>query len=187
MKQIVVRKDAERQLQLALAKVESMSVSDELTGLLNRRGFLTMGEQQLKYLRRQTSNHFLIFVDLDGLKAINDNYGHRAGDLAIVAAARVLRSSVREVDLLGRLGGDEFVALISQTEPPAFAIIKKRINELCQKENQKLAKPWKVSMTIGYYVPARDSSESLDTIIELADKDLYNEKARRKTKNDGTQ
>lgn len=187
MKQIVVRKDAERQLQMALEKVESMSASDEMTGLMNRRGFLTLGEQQLKYLRRQTSNHFLIFVDLDNLKIINDTWGHRAGDAAIIAAARVLRSAIREVDLLARLGGDEFVALISQTEPPAFEIIKQRINKLCAKENLKLAKPWQLAMTLGYYAPTRDSTESLDSIIEKADQNLYSEKARKKAQDSQAQ
>jgi PAS domain S-box-containing protein len=101
---ITERKRMERAMQ-------TMSLTDELTGLYNRRGFMTLAEQQLKVAKRERVSVVLLFIDVDGMKAANDHLGHQEGDALLIAAARVLRKSFREADLVGRLGGDEFAVL----------------------------------------------------------------------------
>ena len=91
-----------------------MAVRDELTGLTNRRGFLTLADQQLKLALREKLPLLLVFIDMDGLKAINDKLGHAVGDRALVDLGDVIRETFRESDVIGRLGGDEFVALVRE-------------------------------------------------------------------------
>lgn len=94
-----------------LEQIKSLSLSDELTGLSNRRAFLAMADQRLQLLERSRSVCLLIFADVDGLKETNDSMGHEAGDRLLVDAALVLRAAFRHTDLVARLGGDEFVVL----------------------------------------------------------------------------
>jgi two-component system, cell cycle response regulator len=100
-----------RERRRLLEQISSLSLTDELTGLNNRRAFLAMADQRLQLLERGRSLCLLIFADVDGLKQTNDTIGHEAGDRLIIDAARVLRSAFRHTDLVARLGGDEFVVL----------------------------------------------------------------------------
>jgi two-component system cell cycle response regulator len=95
-----------------LQAMENLSLTDELTGLHNRRGFLMLAEQQLKLARRQGRKLALLFIDVDGLKRVNDTQGHPAGDQLLKATAEVLRKTFRESDVLARLGGDEYCVLV---------------------------------------------------------------------------
>ena len=99
-----------------LDEIRSLSLSDELTGLRNRRGFFTLAEQRLQLLERRGSLCVLVFADVDGLKAANDTLGHEAGDRLLVDAARVLNATFRRTDLVARLGGDEFVVLVDEAD-----------------------------------------------------------------------
>ncbi|HEY0971402.1 MAG TPA: two-component regulator propeller domain-containing protein [Gemmatimonadales bacterium] len=92
--------------------LRTMSLRDDLTGLYNRRGLLTLAEQQVRVASRDRRGFVLLFADLDGLKGINDTHGHAAGDRAITDAAALLRETFREADIIARLGGDEFVVLL---------------------------------------------------------------------------
>ena len=110
----------ERALSYAIARQQasactccSLSLMDELTGLHNRRGFVSLAEQRLKLTSRQGVRSTLIFIDVDNLKYINDNFGHREGDGALQQIAGLLRECFRESDIIGRLGGDEFCVLLS--------------------------------------------------------------------------
>ena len=102
---ISARKRAEEDLRALL-------LVDELTGLPNRRAFITLSEQALKLAMRMERDVLMIFIDVDRLKDINDTWGHLVGDRALIDTARVLRESFREADIVARLGGDEFVALM---------------------------------------------------------------------------
>lgn len=99
-----------------LAHLERLSITDELTGLLNRRGFEDRLRQELASAHRSAEGGILIFIDLDGFKAINDTLGHEAGDEVLRQMATLLRANVRESDCLGRLGGDEFVVLMPHSQ-----------------------------------------------------------------------
>ena len=94
-----------------LQEISALSLTDDLTGLHNRRAFMTMADQRLQLLERGGSLCLLIFADVDGLKAANDNIGHEAGDRLLVDAARALQAAFRRTDLVARIGGDEFVVL----------------------------------------------------------------------------
>jgi diguanylate cyclase (GGDEF)-like protein len=98
-----------------IAELEGMALFDELTGILNRRGFLNDIDRALAEARRHGSTGVLIYVDLDGFKAINDSLGHPAGDEVLRHSARILRDNVRTTDSVGRLGGDEFGVLLTRT------------------------------------------------------------------------
>src|SRR5579885_3216035 len=92
-------------------ELRSLALTDDLTGLYNRRAFLTLASQQMKLSRRKGKSLLLFFADVDGLKRINDEFGHQAGDLAIARTAEALERSFRKSDIVARIGGDEFVAL----------------------------------------------------------------------------
>lgn len=107
---------AERQLadlRQRIASLEKLAVTDELTGLLNRRGFETELDRALALARRHGVTGMLIYIDLDSFKMINDSYGHGAGDEVLCQVAALLRNSVRTTDVVGRLGGDEFAVLMT--------------------------------------------------------------------------
>ncbi|HNY17742.1 MAG TPA: GGDEF domain-containing protein [Treponemataceae bacterium] len=174
--EVAVREETELKLKEALAMVEELSLADELTGLRNRRGFFALAEQQIKYLRRQSSGFFVLYADLDGLKAINDKWGHNDGDLAIRAAGEVLQLALRESDIVARLGGDEFTALVNKADPPHYAVIRDRIIEGCERKSRELARPWKLSMSLGHFHGTEGCQLSLTEMLEVADGELYREK-----------
>lgn len=110
-----------------LEEIRSLSLTDELTGLANRRAFFLHAERQLELLRRQGSRGLLVFADVDGLKAVNDTLGHEAGDRLLVAAARVLGASFRHSDIVARLGGDEFVVLAGDAGEDHLQLVLDRL------------------------------------------------------------
>ena len=157
--------------------LRSLALTDELTGLLNRRGFLTLAEQHLKTARRTKTAMWLAAGDLDGLKAINDTFGHEEGDRAIVGAARVLRATFRESDLIGRLGGDEFVVLGTDTEPTSIEILLARLRQSLDAYNASEARAYQIALSVGLARgdPERDSVADL---LARADRSLYEQKGR---------
>ena len=180
VQEIAAREESERKLKDAISLVEQMSIQDELTGLYNRRGFHALAEQQLKYLRRLKSGYFIIYADLDGLKIINDTWGHDDGDLAIVSAADVLRKALRESDIVARMGGDEFTALVNQADPPNFETIKQRILDVCAVKSAALNKPWALAISIGHYYAKPGCEMDLIEMLKVADSEMYKEKQRKK-------
>src|SRR5262249_45108120 len=108
---IVVIRDITERKKMEL-RIREMSLSDELTGLRNRRGFMELARHGLEGLRRRPRKAWLIFIDLDRFKQINDRFGHAEGDRALFQASEVLRKSFRQSDVVARFGGDEFAALV---------------------------------------------------------------------------
>ncbi len=129
--------------------LRSLSLHDELTGLFNRRGFITHAEQQLKLARRIDGQLLLVFADVDGLKPINDELGHEAGDNVITDAAEVLRQSFRESDILARLGGDEFAVLATGTYGHAVDVIHDRLKHCIDAHNARGDRPYRLSLSVG--------------------------------------
>lgn len=158
-------------------KLEVMSTTDELTGLLNRRGFFTLAQQQVKLANRNSKKLLLFYMDLDGLKKINDAIGHPEGDLALVEAATVLKELFRESDIIGRLGGDEFAVLlfesISSSDEQA---ILTRLRETLRERNARPRRLYTLELSAGIksYDPAHPCS--LDELISRADTLMYKEK-----------
>lgn len=158
----------------AEAEIRRLSLTDELTGLHNRRGFFFLAEQQIKQAYRTQTPISLLFIDLDGLKIINDTLGHEMGDAAIVAAAVLLKQTFRDSDTLARLGGDEFVVFM-QGGDSCCEMIQQRLQLAIAQFNQT-QQPFPVSMSIGvqFYDPTQPVS--LDDLITLADIQMYQQK-----------
>lgn len=187
--EIAIRHRTEQQLQQALQTLQELSLSDELTGLYNRRGFITLSEQQLGYCLREDVPFIVFYIDLDGLKKINDQYGHNEGDNALKATAEILKKSFRETDIIARLGGDEFTIFTSKTDSETADILKTRILKYIDETNQKKDHPYTISMSIGIYLSSFNTNNSvmdIDQILKLADYELYKIKRRKKKASKGT-
>lgn len=178
--EVVERQKAELELKEALIMVKQLAIEDELTGLNNRRGFLTLAEQQMKYYHRAGIPFSILYADLDNLKTINDTWGHEEGDTAIRAAAEVLGSCLRDSDIIGRLGGDEFAALLQGNEHGDIEKIEDRIARACGAKNSLLNKPWALSMTLGHQNADPKGKESLQELLKKADSSLYRKKQQKK-------
>jgi diguanylate cyclase (GGDEF)-like protein/PAS domain S-box-containing protein len=153
-----------------------MSMTDPLTGLYNRRGFITLADQQLKLSKRTKKPLILFFADLDGMKKINDTLGHLEGDQALQEAARVLKASFRESDIIARIGGDEFAVLAIGTDGMEPEIIKARLLKSIDIHNSRQTRQYKISLSLGIcrYDPGEDYS--LDRLMTEADQAMYEEK-----------
>ena len=156
--------------------IHRISVTDVMTGLLNRRGFFLHAERSFKVARRQGIPSALIFADVDGLKAVNDELGHDAGDRFIQDSARILQDSFRDSDVVARLGGDEFAAFtLGSTQPQ---VILARIQENIEALRQS-SLPYQISFSTGIVQCDPSSDLTLSDYLALADKQMYEQKKGR--------
>lgn len=174
-------------LKFAEAAIRDLSLTDELTGLRNRRGFMLLAEHQLKLTRKKFSLNeqthtqlLLLFVDLDELKKINDLYGHDEGDAVIIKAAEILKNTFRDTDILARLGGDEFTVLIIESFSDKEDGIEERLAEQIALVNAQSDKPYNISMSIGLVRIPPDSSATIEEFMKFADMLMYEQKSRKK-------
>lgn len=161
--------------------LETISISDDLTGLLNRRGFFTLAQQQIKVANRTKRRLFLIYGDLDGLKQVNDSLGHAAGDLMLVETAGLLREVFRESDIIARLGGDEFAVLLTEdSATPDAGVVLNRLREAIRVHNDRAPGGQPISLSIGLEAYDPENPSSFDKLISQADSHMYAEKKKRK-------
>ncbi|MCW2615431.1 MAG: putative Diguanylate kinase [Frankiales bacterium] len=165
------------------AALRAVALHDELTGLYNRRGWHALAEHELARARRQRSSRVLLFVDLDGLKQVNDQLGHREGDRAIAAAAAVLSAASRSSDLVGRLGGDEFVLLLG--EDGRADVARARVIEALDRHNARSADGFELRLSLGAEVWFPDTATPLAELVRRADADMYADKQRRPDRSHG--
>ena len=158
--------------------VKTVSMIDEMTGLLNRRGFMTLGKTMLVDSLKHGKGGIILFGDIDGLKKINDTYGHSSGDKAIKAEAAILKEIFGKDCTVGRLGGDEFAVIAPKLTMEKFEAINKKIKEKCLDFNNKSGEEFTLSISIGCVPFSKKSSSSLHTLLALADKELYKEKEK---------
>jgi diguanylate cyclase (GGDEF)-like protein len=169
-----------------LEELRTLSLSDELTGLYNRRGFFILAEQQIKIATRMQRGMLLVSADLDGLKKINDRFGHHEGDRAIVDAAQLLRRSYRESDIISRIGGDEFVILITEKPEINAEVLFKRLTVNLQDHNRRVQRPYRFSVSMGVAVFDPRNPVDLNTLLIAADKSMYaNKRHNRRTAENG--
>lgn len=162
-------------------QLRDLSGRDELTGLLNRRGFLEHGGVLVRTAQRTQSHVAILLCDLDGLKGINDKWGHPEGDLAIRCMSDALRQTFRESDVVARLGGDEF-AVIAMTEPgEKFEGVVARLRDRLLDNSRNLARNWTADTSIGWTFLKASPDADLESAIAQADRILYEDKRRRKT------
>ena len=167
-------------------ELREMSLTDELTGLHNRRGFFTLADQQLKIINRSKKEMFLLYADLDGLKSINDTFGHDEGDKALVETAALLRDIFRESDIIARIGGDEFVVLVVEASDVRPDTLAERVREKFGERNGLAGQRFALSISHGLVRYDAESPCSVQDLVTLADKLMYEDKvAKRKGGADG--
>jgi diguanylate cyclase (GGDEF)-like protein len=151
------------------------SLRDELTGLYNRRGFLTFAEEQIKLACSGHRQVLVVFADVDGLKGINDRYGHSEGDRALKKAAEVLLAIFRDTDIVARLGGDEFVVLALDCSPGGLTRINAHLDKMLGLVND-LDDPWNLSISVGTVHVDSKHQLSIADLLGEADKLMYEQK-----------
>jgi len=155
------------------------TIVDELTGLYNRRGLYTLGNQQIELAKRHSDDIFIFFLDLDGMKAINDTLGHDFGDKALVDTSKIMHKSFRTTDILSRVGGDEFVIVAVKAQFEFIPIIIQRIKDFVKDQNSSEEK-FEISISIGVSKVDLDAESPLDEAIRDADKKMYDSKMKNK-------
>lgn len=154
------------------SKLSILSTTDELTQINNRRGFLTSAEKAIKDSIAKNKTGMIIFCDMDGMKKINDTYGHDAGDRAIQAEAEVLQRACRSTDIIGRLGGDEFAVYVEGMDRLGFESFKNRIKNETNFINERNREEFNISMSLGCAEVTEDC-QSISKLLVKADKELY--------------
>ncbi|UCF97897.1 MAG: GGDEF domain-containing protein [Spirochaetaceae bacterium] len=165
-----------RDRQRVLEELRTLSLSDELTGLYNRRGFFILAEQQIKIASRTRRGMLLVSADLDGLKKINDSFGHHEGDRAIVDAGQILRQSFRESDIISRIGGDEFVILIPEKPEINAEVLFARLKKNLEAHNVRVHRPYTFSISMGVATFDPLNPATLNELLVAADKSMYQNK-----------
>ena len=161
-------------------ELRTLSFTDELTGLYNRRGFFTLAEQQLKMATRLKRGVLILYADIDNLKTINDAFGHQEGNTAIIDTANILKSTYRDSDIIARIGGDEFVVFpVGTTEDNVDKIISRLQNNI-DIHNAKRASSHRLTLSFGITKCAPDTRTSLESLLVRADKLMYRHKKLKK-------
>jgi diguanylate cyclase (GGDEF)-like protein/PAS domain S-box-containing protein len=157
-------------------EIREMSFRDQMTELYNRRGFITLAEQQFRAASRTQKPMLLTFIDCDGLKWINDTFGHEEGDRALIDTAHILRQTFREADIVARLGGDEFAVLSIDAADGNPDELLKRLAQNIHAFNETGARPYSLSMSWGTAVYDPHAPLSLDALMSAADELMYAQK-----------
>lgn len=157
-------------------ELRGISLTDDLTSLHNRRGFFTLAEQALRYARRHDKSCLVIYADLDGLKKVNDTFGHDTGSQMIVDTADIFKSFFRNSDIAARLGGDEFVFLVQDSSETGAEIIKERLQKLIEEFNRENSRPYVLSISFGFAHFDKNSAATIEELVSEADRQMYIQK-----------
>lgn len=159
--------------------IRELSLTDELTGLRNRRGFLTLAQMEMALIRRTKRQMALFYIDLDGMKKINDSFGHSIGDLALRDMAQILRQTFRESDIICRLGGDEFAVLALETTGKPREQIIRRLQVKIDSHNNTANRQYTIAISVGMVHVESGSKTSLEELMAQADAEMYHAKQKR--------
>jgi len=163
-------------------ELKKLAHYDPLTGTYNRGYGLELLQRQVKLAKRNKTSFLLAYTDLDNLKKINDEFGHKEGDRAIVQVAKLFRSILREVDIIIRMGGDEFLLIFPESSLKDLSIINERFNKNLIKLNQTIKRAYKIGFSMGISCYDPDNPQSSDELIRIADEKMYKEKKNKKCK-----
>ncbi|MHB9133732.1 MAG: GGDEF domain-containing protein [Armatimonadota bacterium] len=169
-----VRYAIERQRLKSAIRV--LSLSDDLTGLYNRRGFLTLAEHALKLAARIPERFILLYADLDHFKRINDQFGHREGDKVLAAISEIFRKTFRESDIIARMGGDEFVVLAKIAKPEDYYVLTTRLQANLEEYNGQGEQPIYLSLSLGMARFDPKNPCTIDQLLVRADQSMYEDK-----------
>lgn len=167
-----------QQLESVNKELENLSLVDDLTGLYNRRGFMALAEHRVKLAYRNNEPFSVVFLDLDGLKKINDAFGHKTGNQALVDAAAVLGDCFRESDILARLGGDEFALFIAEADHKE---IDSRIQQKLRARNAEPNCQYPLSFSMGIVSGSSDRNLDITALLESADTLMYQQKRNKQS------
>jgi diguanylate cyclase (GGDEF)-like protein len=169
-------RDKVAQLQERVEQLDMLAHEDSLVDLPNRRGFVRALERVIDRVNRYEENAALLFVDVDGLKLINDSFGHQAGDEALIQVARLLVGGVRKSDVVARIGGDEFAILLGHSDAESARETAARlIDMIAGSEFRHGGKALPLSVAIG--AAAIDADDTPETVMARADSEMYRRKA----------
>jgi len=160
------------------AELGNLALTDELTGLCNRRGFMAIAERQLKIGHRTGRGILLFFLDIDGMKQINDSFGHGEGDLTLRRTAKALKMTFRDSDVIARLGGDEFAVLAIEASDNSEAAIRARLSEDLKSVSAGETR-YAINLSLGAVRINICSSASIGEWMVRADQAMYEQKRRR--------
>lgn len=160
-------------------EIHDLTLRDELTGLYNMRGFYLLGEQTLRLAQRAELPFSVLFIDLDGLKKINDDLGHNTGSAYLAETGELVMNCFRETDVKGRFGGDEFV-VAGQFSMVGIELAAGRLRSMADAHNQKNPRKYPLSLSVGWVTLDHPSNESLKELVRRADEMMYRDKRARK-------
>jgi diguanylate cyclase (GGDEF)-like protein/PAS domain S-box-containing protein len=163
--------------------LRNSSLKDDLTGLLNRRGLLKQAAPYFDFARRQKEALLLLFIDLDGMKKINDEFGHNEGDNALINTAAILNRSFRSTDIIARLGGDEFTVLVTDLNADKEEAIT-RLNENLKAYNATEPRGHKLAFSIGVATLEPERMTCFEELLEQADQAMYEQKRMKRRRAD---
>jgi len=161
------------------AALLDLALVDDLTGLYNRRGFLTLATRDLRLARRGNETLLVAFADLDDLKGVNDSAGHAVGDRALRDAAALLRQTFRDSDLVARIGGDEYAVLVRHAGPESAGVLADRLKRQVREFNRRAARPYRLSISLGFATHKASTLGSVAGLLDRADRALYRDKRRK--------
>ena len=173
---VIGQKTAASKLRKLSLELEQLALTDELTGLRNRRGFLLLADQARRLADRTHVRCRLLYIDLDGLKNVNDTLGHHAGDALLVDAARVLTGTFRETDVIGRIGGDEFAVLELMEKSGQGRNGSHRLQEAIEDFNRHGEREYRLAMSVGVEDLPAAAETSLEAVLAQADIAMYERK-----------
>jgi diguanylate cyclase (GGDEF)-like protein len=162
-----------------LSELHNQSLKDYLTGLNNRRGFFILAQQHAKLAKRMKRPVLFVVADLDGMKKINDTFGHEAGDQALIETAGILKKTFRDADIIGRIGGDEFAVCIMEDDTSTAEAITARLEENIRIANTITTAPYKLSISAGIARFDSASQTSFEQMLAQADRLMYEIKRSR--------
>ena len=162
-------------------KLNNLYTIDNLANINNRNGFRISTEHRFHYCIDHKIPVMLMFLDMDGLKTINDNYGHKAGDTAIAAMADVLRKVCVNGEICCRFGGDEFIIFAADYTEQQAELLCEHIREQLAQKNEENDYPYKLETSLGYHISVPQPGMNLFQLVTLADKVMYEQKKRKKT------
>ncbi|MBP8980832.1 MAG: PAS domain S-box protein [Syntrophobacterales bacterium] len=165
------------------AEIRELSLRDHLTGLYNRRGFITLAEQQFKMSQRTSRSMMIVFIDIDGMKGINDTLGHKIGDQALIDTAQILRQTFRGSDIVARIGGDEFAVMAIDAVEFEVSAFSQRLLRNIAEINAEASRPFRLAMSWGTALYNPEKPVSLDQLMSSADELMYRHK-KAKIKNE---
>jgi diguanylate cyclase (GGDEF)-like protein len=161
-------------------QLSKISTIDELTGLKNRRGFMTESQAVATSSVNDGQRAILLFADMDNLKSVNDKFGHEDGDFALRTIATALKTSLRTEDIIGRIGGDEFVVFALLGNQQTTETISNRIHAKLASMNENCDKPYYIEASIGYVDFICNENVNIQTLLKAADDALYEAKSHKR-------